>query len=142
MSALNAPRNTREIFCGGTGYSRKLEIAANHTLYPGAIAAIDQNGKAVPASDTAGLIVAGICEAVFNGCAYIRSGTYRLENGSGTDALTLQNIGSYVYVIDDQTVGKSGGTNNIVAGVLVDLDENQVIVSIGNYPVSGPSHLL
>lgn len=138
MSALNAPRNTREIFCGGTGYSRKLDIAEGCTLYPGAIAAVNSSGKAVPASDTAGLFVAGICDAVFNGSAYIRSGTYRLENNTGNDALTIEDIGKYVYIVDDQTVGKNGGTNAVVAGILMDLDDGQAIVSIGNHPVYVP----
>lgn len=139
MSALNAPRNTREIFCGGTGYSRKLEIAEGKTVYPGGIIAINAEGKIVPAADTAGIIVVGICEAVFNGYAYIRSGTFRLENGSGNEALTGQDIGKYVYVLDDQTVGKIGGVNSVPAGVMMDLDENEVIVSIGNHPLTNPS---
>ena len=138
MSALNAPRNTREIFCGGTAYSRKLEIAEGTNVYPGGIIAINAEGKVVPALDTAGIIVIGICEAVFNGYAYIRSGTFRLEKGSGNEALTGQDIGKYVYVLDDQTVGKIGGANSVVAGVLMDLDENQAIVSIGNHPLTNP----
>ena len=138
MSALNAPRNTREIFCGGTAYSRKLEIAEGTNVYPGGIIAINAEGKVVPALDTAGIIVIGICEAVFNGYAYIRSGTFRLEKGSGNEALTGQDIGKYVYVLDDQTVGKIGGANSVVAGVLMELDENQAIVSIGNHPVTNP----
>ena len=139
MSALNAPRNTREIFYGGTGFSRKLEIAAGYTLYPGAIAAIDREGKAVPAADAPHLITAGICEAVFNGCAYLRSGTFRLENGKGNEALTRQDIGRYVYALDDQTVGRIGGTNSLVAGVLMDFDEGQAVVTIGNHPASVPA---
>lgn len=138
MSALNAPRNTREIYCGGINYSRKLEIAEGRTVYPGGMIAINANGKVVPASDTAGTIVIGICDAVFNRFAYIRSGTFRLENGKGNEALTRQDIGRYVYALDDQTVGKLGGKNSVVAGVLMNIDENQAIVSIGNHPVNNP----
>lgn len=139
MSALNAPRNTREVFCGGSGYSRKLEIAAGYTIYPGAIAALNQEGKVVPASDTAGLVVVGICETAFSGYAYLRSGTFCLENGSGKDALTVQDIGSLVYLIDDQTVGKNSGNHAVIAGVLRDVKDGQAIVTLGNCPTAFPA---
>lgn len=138
MSTLKEPRNTREIICGCAGFNRKLEIAENAVIFPGAIVAIDSLGKAVEASDSEGIVVAGICEAVFNGHAYVRSGAFRLENGTAEEALTVNDIGKTVYIVNDQTVGKIGGEHHIVAGMLRDVDGNEVIVEIGNLPVTVP----
>ena len=49
------------------------------------------------------------------------------------EKLTAADINKAVYVIDDHTVGKVGGTNHIRAGVLREIDaDSQVIVEIGN----------
>ena len=53
------------------------------------------------------------------------------------EKLTAADINRTVYVIDDHTVGKTGGTNHIPAGVLREIDaDSQVVVEIGNHVIA------
>lgn len=138
MSSLTAIRDTREILCGAESVSRKAVPAEGATIYTGAMTAINADGKAVPASDSASLAVAGICQGHDeNGAVIIRSGVFLLENGTGTEALTASDIGKIVYALDDQTVGKAGGTHKVAAGILRAVDNAGVLVEVGNGPASG-----
>jgi len=134
MSALSAARNTREVYCNASAIHRVKEVAASTTIYPGSICAVNASGKAVPASDTAGLIVIGRCEEVLTGGRIIaKSGVYVFDNGASTEALDATDINAKVYVVDDHTVGAVGGTNSIVAGVMRDiLPDGGIVVEIGN----------
>ena len=138
MSSLTAIRDTREILCGATVVSRKAAPAEGVTIYTGAMVALNADGKAVPAADSASLTVAGICQGHNeDGSVTIRSGVFLLENGTGSDALSVSDIGKIVYVLDDQTVGKTGGTNKIAAGILRSVEADGVLVEVGNGPVTG-----
>ena len=138
MSSLTGIRDTREILCGATAVSRKAAPAEGAVIYTGAITALNSDGKAVPASDSASLTVAGISQgSAEDGSVIIRSGVFLLDNGTGSDALTAADIGKIVYVIDDQTVGKTGGTNKVAAGILRAVDSAGVLVEVGNGPASG-----
>ena len=134
MSALTAPRNTREVYCNASAIHRVKEVSSGSVVYPGAICAVNSSGKAVPASDAAGLIVIGRCEEVLSGGRIIaKSGVYVYDNGSSTEALASTEINKKVYVVDDQTVGKVGGSNAVVAGVMRDiLPSGGIVVEIGN----------
>ena len=138
MSSLTGIRDTREILCGATAVSRKAAPAEGAVIYTGAITALNADGKAVPASDSASLTVAGICQGrAEDGSVIIRSGVFLLENGTGSDALTAADIGKIVYVLDDQTVGKTGGTHKVAAGILRAVDAAGALVEVGNGPVTG-----
>jgi len=134
MSSLTDKRDTREILCGSLSCSRKIEIASGAVIYTGAVTAVNASGKALPASDTAGLTVAGICEGCAEGFAFLRTGVFLLDNGSGAEALSLADIGKVVYALDDHTVGKRGGSARIRAGILRDVTPQGVCVEIGNGP--------
>lgn len=136
MSSLTDKRDTREILCGSLSYSRKIEIASGAVIYTGAVTAVNASGKAVPASDTAGLTVAGICEGCADGFASLRSGVFLLDNGSSAEQLSVSDIGKVVYALDDHTVGKRGGTNRVRAGILRDVTPQGVCVEIGNGPAA------
>ena len=138
MSSLTNIRDTREILCGATVVSRKAVPAEGAVIYTGAMVALNADGKAVPASDSASLTVAGICQGHGDdGSVMIRSGVFQLENGTGSDALSASDIGKIVYVLDDQTVGKTGGTHKIAAGILRAVEASGVQVEVGNGPVTG-----
>ena len=66
MTQLTDVRNTTELKTGAQKYLRQIEIADDTVIFVGAIGAINAAGKAVPASDTAGLIVLG----TRRGCRY------------------------------------------------------------------------
>lgn len=130
MAALTEGRNTTELHVGGVHYSYSREAAA--TIYAGALAAQNADGKAVPASDAAGLVVLGRAETGANAGfgVVIRKGTYLYNNGEGAEALTAADIGKECFVVDDNTVGKVGGTNKVKAGTVLDVTENGVAVLI------------
>lgn len=59
-------------------------------------------------------------------------GTFCFAIGTSTDALTLSDVGADVYVIDDQTVGKTSATNTRPkAGVLEDVTSDGAWVRVG-----------
>ena len=132
MAALTEGRNTVEILANVTHYTYGREVADGAVVYAGSIAAQNGSGKAVPASDTAGLVVLGRAEAtVSNGeKVVIRTGVYLFDNGTSSEELTAADIGAAAYVLDDHTVGKVGGSNGIVAGIVVNVTAEGVAVEI------------
>lgn len=135
MAALTAARDTRELMTGAQKYLRHVEPAAGAKLYIGGIAALNAEGKAVPAGDVAGLTVIGRVEDVDEdtGLVTVCSGVYLYENGATDEKLTAADVNKKIYALDDQTVGKAGGTNKVVAGVLRDvMPDGQLAVEVGN----------
>lgn len=143
MTQLTASRDTRELRTGTQKYVRQVVIADDAELFLGGIAAINAAGKAVPAGDTAGIVVVGVVEEINldTNTATISSGVYLVGNGATTEALGHANLNGVVYALDDQTVGKVGGTNKIVAGVLREvMSDGQLAVEIGNQVAAVPAH--
>ncbi|MEI3038463.1 MAG: hypothetical protein V8T90_05260 [Victivallales bacterium] len=131
MAALTEVRNTKELHVGAVHYNYEREVASG-TVFAGSLAAQNASGKAVPASDTAGLVVLGRAEATVGAgeTLLIRSGAFLFDNGTSTEALTVADIGAVCYIVDDHTVGKVGGTNAIPAGVVMDVTDDGVAVLI------------
>ncbi len=131
MATLTEARNTRELHVGAVKYNYDREVASG-TIYAGALAAQNADGKAAPASDTAGLVVLGRAEATVGAgeTLVIRRGAFLFDNGTSTEALTVADIGAVCYVVDDHTVGKVGGTNAVPAGVVMDVTDDGVTVLI------------
>ena len=132
MTALNQARNTAELHVGAIHYNFEREVAAGNILYAGSISAQNSSGKAVPASDTAGLVVLGRAEGTVheNEKALIRTGVFLFDNGSGSEELTVADIGCAAFIVDDHTVGKIGGSNHIPAGIVIDVAAEGVSVEI------------
>jgi hypothetical protein len=136
MAALTADRNTT------TKKSEQLErpAAAAKVFYAGALVALDAAGRATPGAVATTLRGVGRCEAfVDNGAGAadavnvkIRRGTFRWANSSAGDAITAADIGTDCYIVDDQTVAKTNGTNTrSVAGKIMDVDALGVWVRSG-----------
>lgn len=133
MTALAVDRNTPE----RSGDTREPPAAAGALLYAGAMAAINAAGYAVPVTTALNLKGAGRVERRVDnrdGAAgaqrvKIRAGIFRYANSSGADLLTLADINSDVYGVDDQTVAKTSATNTrSVVGTLFDVDDQGVWV--------------
>lgn len=127
MAALTQARNTIELL-GPMSYERE----AGSKIFAGSLAAQNAGGKAVPASDTAALTVLGRAEntAESGETVRIRTGKFIFENGASAEALAVTDIGATAYALDDQTVGKAGGTNKIKAGTVLDVTTAGVVVKI------------
>ncbi len=127
-AALTAPRLTP---------SRKLSrirltVTNGVTIYAGAMVAVYSNGEANNASDNTGLAVIGrAVKTVDNSddgeTVDIDIGVFRWANGAGS-LFTDANIGDFAFVHDNQTVTNSGAANDIIAGVIVDVDSDGVWV--------------
>ena len=60
----------------------------------------------------------------------IRGGRYIFDNGTSGEAITSAMIGSSAKVIDIHTVGCSGGAAGIVAGTILDVTSDGVVIQI------------
>jgi hypothetical protein len=126
-----------------------LTVKTNVIIYAGSLVCVDSTGKAVPAADTSGYAVIGRAESTVDNATSVTTtktikvarGTFRWANG---DVIAAADIGKIAYVTDDQTVNKTGGGQNIIAGTVVDVDSSGVWVDtakVGPIGAATPSSL-
>ena len=61
----------------------------------------------------------------------VRRGVFQFQNSSAGDLIALANLGADCYIVDDQTVALTNGTNTrSVAGKIRDVDAGGVWVEI------------
>lgn len=135
MSALTQDRNTprRE------GDLIEPPMAAETTIFAGALVCLNAAGYAVPGSTAIGLVAVGRAEERVvngdgNGAAGIRvrHGVFRWNNSAGGDEITIADVGHVCYVVDDQTVARtSGSATRSKAGIVADVDALGVWVAMG-----------
>ncbi len=114
MAALTKDRNTlrreRDLLT--------YPVAANVKIYAGALVCLNASGLAVPGSTATTLTAVGRAEEQVDntgGAASAllvpcRRGVYLFANDA-TDAVVQADVGKACYVVDDQTVAKTNGTN-------------------------------
>jgi hypothetical protein len=109
-------------------------VEATEVVKRGYLMLRDSGGYCVVATEAPNLTSAGIAEQDYDntngadGAAIIDLyvGVVALKIGASSDALTIADIGSPVYAMDNQTVGKRKIVSTTVrsaAGILIDLDE-------------------
>jgi hypothetical protein len=131
MAALTADRAvTMEV-----GSVRSYPVAASSTIYAGAIVCVDNNGYAVPGSDSANLKFVGIAREKADNSSgsagdisvevdCIHGSTWRF---AATSLAQADGDGTQVFVSDDQTVAKST-TNSVKIGRLAYFESATVAV--------------
>lgn len=133
MAALTNGRLTPTRTEGGL---RTFQADAGVKIFEGALVVLD-GGFAQPGNTATGLVSVGIAlEAVDNsggaqGAAEVRVKrcVARFANSAAADAVTAAEIGATCYVVDDQTVAKTNGTNTrSAAGRVYDVDAQGVWV--------------
>jgi hypothetical protein len=63
--------------------------------------------------------------------AEVRRGVFRFGNSSAGDAITLVDVGTDCFIVDDQTVAKTnGGSTRSIAGKVRNVDSAGVWVEI------------
>jgi len=132
MAALTSDRNTPKRIGGMETHP----VKGATTIFGGAFVCLDASGRAVPGSTATGLIARGRAEErVENDGADgarnvdVRQGLFRWNNSAAADAITRAEIGDPAYIVDDQTVAKTNGTNTrSVAGTIRDVDAQGVWV--------------
>lgn len=130
MSALTSERNTPARFGKGYGFP----CAADTIVYAGAIVVLNATGFAKGAVAAVGLKGIGrAAETVDNKGGEDGAVKVPVERGCFSYAnagdITLANVGSPAYAVDDQTVSSSSNTNTrSQVGVIRDVDAQGVWV--------------
>lgn len=133
MTALSAPRNTPL----RVGDAFAFAVAASTTIHQGSLVVLDA-GYAKPGRTATGLIAVGRAEssatAVSAGDAQVevRRGVVKFANSSAGDLIAQADVGADCFIVDDQTVAKTNGTNTRSrAGKIAAVDADGVWVHIG-----------
>jgi hypothetical protein len=123
-------------------------VQGSNTIYRGAMVAVDANGLAVAASDTAAIAVIGRAERTQDntGTAYSATRTLNVRRGvfcwDNDGSFTAAHIGQFAYVADDSGVTTAvAASNDIVAGLIVDVDSDGVWIDTFAVPAQGASSL-
>lgn len=133
MTALTSDRDTQR----RNGDRASYPVAAATKIYAGSIVCA-QTGSAYVTKGATATTLRGIGvadEAVDNtagaaGALNVpvrNDGWFRFANSAAGDAITLADVGADAYIVDDQTVAKTSGTNTrSVAGKIRDVDATGV----------------
>lgn len=112
-----------------TSALERYEIATGTTIPHYGLVALDGDGKAIPASDTVSCSVIGVAEKEVDGKIEVAGGIYAFANDSAAP-LTRAHRGKVAFVKDALTVDSTGGTNKVVAGIVVDVVDGDVYIDI------------
>ncbi len=130
---LTASRNTK----ARVGLVFALGLAAGTKVFGGGIFCRNAAGNGVPGSTATTLKALGRCASTVdntNGLAGAESveyekGTFYFKNSAGADEITNADLENDCYIVDDETVAKTNGTNTrSVAGKIKAVDTNGVAV--------------
>lgn len=140
MTALSTDRNTPSRILT----SASLPLAANTRIFAGSLVALNSSGYLVPVTNTGSAstlrVIGRAMDYVDNRTAVgsggagdlscrVEYGTFRWENSTGGDEITLAHLGQPAYAQDDQTVAAtSDGGDRPSAGRIVDVDDAGVWV--------------
>lgn len=121
---------------GGTtvtkGYLKNIATpaATDHV-----VGVIDGYGPSCGLADTApGVVAPNTSDGAVT--ALVVTGTFEFLGGTGADALTITNIQTPVYLIDERTVGATdGGSTRPVAGLLVAIPATDASIPVGSVAV-------
>lgn len=117
-----------------------LLVAAATLIEAGKIVAVNAAGYLVEASDAAGIIVVGIADQTIDNSAgangdltaVVKRGELYLLANSATNPVTQADVGSNVYIEDDETVAVAAGpVNDIVCGKCLAVGADGVWTLIG-----------
>jgi len=131
--ALSADRNTPQ----KDGELIAVPVAASVKCYAGGIAVANASGYAAPGSTAATLTYLGRFNETVdntggqNGDQHVlvrRGKAFKWKN-SGTDPVTQASLGKACYIVDDETVAATNGTNTrSAAGIVVGVEADGVWV--------------
>lgn len=116
MAALTQDRSTPELLSPSI---LELPAAAGVVLHAGALAALDTSGNVTPGATATGLKGLGRVEAAVDNAVNaagvqrvrVSRGVFLFANSAGADEIGNANIGEDCFIVDDQTVALTNGTN-------------------------------
>ncbi len=133
MTATTVERNTKTRAADDFSFP----IAASVKVLKGTIAYLNTSGYVEPAITATGKVGAMVvAETVDNSSGAagalqvpMRRGCWKFANSSSADAITNADYGATCYVVDNQTVAKTNGTNTrSAAGTVRGVDADGVWV--------------
>lgn len=133
MTALLKDRNTPQ----SLGDNRNGALGATVKAYAGAMLMRNATGFLVAASTALNLVGVGRAQAQVDNSTGADGdlnidyapGIFRYANSAAGDLITVADIGSIAWAVDDQTVAKTNGTNTRSrAGVIDNVDPQGVWV--------------
>jgi hypothetical protein len=113
-----------------------VPVATGVTCYAGGMACANASGFATPGATATTLTYLGrfeetVANAGANGAASVivrRKKAFKWKN-SGSDAVTQASLGKVCYIVDDETVAATNGTNTrSAAGIVVGVESDGVWV--------------
>ncbi|MFZ2269051.1 MAG: hypothetical protein WAV95_15860 [Azonexus sp.] len=114
-------------------------VAASTKLYAGSIACINSSGYLTKGAVATTLKCVGVMQAAADNSAgaaaaitgKVKRGCFKFLNSASTDLIALADVGADCYIVDDQTVAKTNGSNaRSVAGKIRDVESDGVWVEI------------
>jgi hypothetical protein len=142
MAVLTTDRKTPK----RDGDILNIGVAGAKKIYAGAIVARDASGYATPGATATTLLGIGRAEAHADNSGGsdgditvdVRRGIFRFANSAAGDEITAAGIGSYCYIVDDQTVARTNGSGTrSVAGRVFDVDSGDVWVQFSRIEAPG-----
>lgn len=115
-------------------------VATNILIYSGALVMKNAGGYATKGAVATNQVALGIADSRVdntggaNGAkeVKVRRGVFPMFNSAAGDAITIADVGSLCYIVDDQTVAKTDGVGTrSAAGKIVGVKDGFVWVSIG-----------
>jgi hypothetical protein len=141
MPALTTERLSPQ-FAGSSGPSPAklfLPVKGSTKIYAGSLVVLNA-GYAAPATAALGLVAVGKALTTADNSTgadgdqsiEIQVGVFRFENSSAGDAIAQANVGSYCFLVDDQTVALTSNAGaRSMAGQVVQIDASGVWVLVG-----------
>lgn len=134
MTALTKERDTQ----AREGVDFVYTLAAGAVGFAGGIGCVSTStGLANRGSTSTTLKAVGRIKKSFNQAngdtvMEVEAGVFGFNNSSSTDQITNASVGLPCYIVDDNTVALTNGTNTrSVAGRIVDVSDGQVWVRMG-----------
>lgn len=131
MVALTENRSTKKMNAG----VRSGLLGASQTIFAGALLMRNASGHIIKGATATGSFGVGRAEAAGSSTTAgvtqqpFDEGVFQFANSASTDAIAAADIGAVCYIVDDQTVAKTSGTNTrSPAGIIWDVDANGVWV--------------
>lgn len=133
--ALSANRNTVE----RANNLFHFPVAASTKIYQGSLVCVNSSGLAVPASTSTTLKCVGRAEQVADNSSglageikiQVKRGCFKFANSVGADLIALKDVGGNAYLVDDQTLALTNGSNTrSIAGIIRDVEGDGVWIEI------------
>lgn len=140
MAALTDVRDTKKWGARPHLDELSIQVKAATKIYAGSLVAISSaDGYAVPGATSTTQRAMGRAEETVDNSGgangdksvRVRRGVFKWGNSAAGDAITIADVGADCFIVDDQTVAKTNGTNTrSVAGKIMGVDTDGVWVQI------------